>query len=162
MKKCIQILGLFIVLVLFSISIKAQKPDNIWLMGNSDPSSKIEFSTTSLTIDTIIKGGMKGFRAMTSICDSSGNLLFYTNGIWVNNAQHQLMQNGDSLNPGQMANDFRQVGYPTCNGNIIIPHPIQANKYYIFHQSGTYALDIAGFNENLHYSLVDMNANGGF
>jgi len=98
---------------------------------------------------------------MTSICDTSGNLLFYTNGIWVNNAQHQLMQNGDSLNPGQITEDFRPVGHPICNSAIILPHPVQNNKYYIFHQSLSYTSDVAGFGEHLYYSLVDMNANGG-
>jgi len=139
----------------------AQQHDNIWLVGSYDPSSQIEFNSGSFNIDTINKGGMNGFRAMTSVCDSLGNLLFYTNGIWVNNHQHQMMDNGDSLNPGQMADDFRTAGYPTCNSIIILPHPAQVNKYYIIHQSITYPSQIAGFAEHLYYSLVDMSANGG-
>jgi len=69
MKQHIQTIGLFIVLLFFSITVYAQKHDNIWLMGSSDPSTKIEFSTSSLTIDTITKGGMKGFRGMTILMD---------------------------------------------------------------------------------------------
>lgn len=156
MKYILLIIGLFY----FSNAI-AQQHDNIWLVGSYDPSSQIEFNSTSFTIDTINKGGMNGDRAMTSICDSLGNLLFYTNGIWVNNHQNQLMDNGESLNPGVVADNFRTIGYPTCNSVIILPHPVQSNKYYIFHQSITYPSQFAEFAENLYYSLVDMNANNG-
>ncbi|BDS10713.1 T9SS type A sorting domain-containing protein [Aureispira anguillae] len=156
MKYIILIISLFY----FSNAI-AQKHDNIWLVGNSDPSTQIEFNATSFTIDTINKGGMEAFRAMTSICDSLGNLLFYTNGISVHNHQYQLMQNGDTLNPGPISDSWYNTGYPTCNNVIILPHPVQVNKYYIFHQSITYPSQIAGFAEHLYYSLVDMNANNG-
>ncbi|BDS10711.1 T9SS type A sorting domain-containing protein [Aureispira anguillae] len=150
-----------IIILFYFSNVIAQKHDNIWLVGSYDPSSQIEFNSTSFSLDTVNKGGMEGFRAMTSICDSLGNLLFYTNGIWVNNHQHQMMDNGDSLNPGLVADDFRTAGYPTCNSIIILPHPVQMNKYYIFHQSITYPSQIAGFAEHLYYSLIDMNANGG-
>ncbi len=130
-------------------------------MGNDDPSAKIEFHSNGFSIDTITKSGMEAGRVMTSISDSSGNLLFYTNGIWINNAQHQVMQNGDSLNPGQIANDFRIGGYPSSSSMIILPNPVQTNLYYLFHHSITYASDIAGFGEHLYYTLIDMNANNG-
>ncbi len=96
-----------------------------------------------------------------SMSDSVGNLIFYTNGIKINNAQKQLMENGDSLNPGQVADDFRNSGYPIPNSIISVPHPNQAHQYYVFHNSITYASDIAGYGEHLYYSLVDMTANNG-
>ncbi len=42
-----------------------------------------------------------------------------------------------------------------------MPHPNQAHQYYVFHNSITYASDIAGYGEHLYYSVVDMTANNG-
>lgn len=36
----------------------------------------------------------------TGMCDKEGNLLFYSNGCKVVNAKGEVMQNGDSINPG--------------------------------------------------------------
>ena len=46
-----------------------------------------------------------------SISDSSGNLLFYTNGFTVWNRNHEVMLNGDSL----------KGSYTSTNGALIIP-----------------------------------------
>jgi hypothetical protein len=139
----------------------AQSHDNIWLVGQETTSSTVlDFSSGNMQVDSASRN-MPIYRTATSVSDSFGNLIFYTNGIQINNANYQLMQNGDSLNPGQVANDYSNIGYTIFNGVISIPHPVQANKYYLFHQSNTYASDIAGLGEHLYYSLIDMNANNG-
>ena len=146
----------------YSLSCFAQQHDNTWLTGlgyGTTKSTLVDFNNT-ISIDTVFRN-MTMSGAAVSMSDSSGNLIFYSNGIKVNNAQYQLMQNGDSLNPGQVANNNRTVGYPYTESMISIPHPNQANKYYIFHQGVTAASGIAGFGDKLYYTLVDMNANGG-
>lgn len=153
MKKLI----LFVIFATFLNTVYAQKHDNIWMLGNEYTSSAVlDFSNDSLHIDSVVRN-MTVFRNLYSMSDSLGNLIFYTNGIKINNANYQLMQNGDSLNPGQVANDFRNIGYPMSNGAISIAHPLQANKYYLFHQSNTYASDILGMGEHLYYTLIDMS-----
>jgi hypothetical protein len=140
----------------------AQQHDNNWLVGAGQyttKSTQITFNN-NLVIDSISRF-MEIDRAAVSVSDSMGNLIFYSNGIKVHNGQHQLMQNGDSLNPGQVADNFRQFGYPINEGMIAIPHPIQTNKYYIFHQATSNTSALAGFAEKLYYTVVDMNVNGG-
>jgi hypothetical protein len=140
-----------------------QQHDNNWLVGDGYSNGKttqMTFSNNTLSLDSINRN-MPMFRSSVTMSDSLGNLLFYTNGIQIKNAQYQLMQNGDSLNPGQVANNNVNTGYTIPEGTISMPHPIQVNKYYIFHQSTTFASAINGFSEKLYYTLVDMNANGG-
>lgn len=81
----------------------------------------------------------------TVICDSSGVLMFYTNGESVWNRNHFPMFNGDSLK-----------GSPQLNQNsIIIPLPESNDIYYLFTISNKDTIN--GF----HYSVVDMNLDNG-
>ena len=66
------------------------------------------------------------WRTSSSICDSIGNLLFYTNGFRVFNRNFEIMQNGDSLDIG----DYLLWGLdlsPTPDGAVIIPVPNNAS-----------------------------------
>ncbi|MEP7170666.1 MAG: T9SS type A sorting domain-containing protein, partial [Bacteroidota bacterium] len=90
-----------------------------------------------------------------SICDTSGNLLFYAvddtvalyastiNGAKVFSNNHQLMQNGDSLNA--------QAWYYEI---VIIPYPGSDSLYYVF------TIGVTSF-YGLYYSIVDLSQNGG-
>lgn len=79
------------------------------------------------------------------ISDSSGNLLFYTNGREVWNKNHVQMQNGGSLK-----------GSPQLNQNsIIVPHPGDKSLYYLFTINDQDSL------KGFYYSIVDMNADNG-
>lgn len=152
----------YLALILYSFHIHAQKYDNTWLVGNGGwgKVTTLDFSSGTLVVDTV-PTNMPFFRSNVSICDSLGNLEFYTNSIGINNSQHQLMQNGDSLNPGQVANDFRVLGYTVPEGSIAIPHPKYSNKYYLFHQSTTYSASSTGLGEHLYFTLMNMSLNGG-
>jgi hypothetical protein len=156
---------IYILLILFFYnSAKAQQHDNVWLLGTETISIGIKSSKLSFNSPTFIDSltrNMPMFRSSLSMSDSLGNLLFYTNNIWIHNAQHQIMQNGDSLNPGPFADSYRNHGYMIPDGSISIPHPIFPNKYYLFHQSSSYSTALNGFAEKLYYSVIDMNANNG-
>jgi len=101
--------------------------------------------------------------ANASISDDDGNLLFYSNGCYIKDANHQIMPNGEMLNPGQAYdNNCPDGGYSTIGGIIILPAPNQPDLYFVFHQAFAY------FNESpfvrvnrLYYSIVDMNLNNG-
>lgn len=76
-----------------------------------------------------------------SICDSLGNLLFYTNGLFVWNREHSVMPNGDSI-----------LGNSGINQNsIIIQKPGSQNIYCLF------TIDSSG----LIYSEVDLDLENG-
>ncbi len=142
----------------------AQKHDNTWIWGSgfsTRPSILFDFSGGVMNMDTI-RPSLTMHRTNSSISDSNGNLLFYTNGLKIYNAQYQLMENGDSLNPGAAADLVisQGEGYLIPEGSVIIPHPTQENKYYLFHQASTPPLG-APVLEYLYFSLIDMNADSG-
>ncbi|WMX13752.1 hypothetical protein [Aureispira sp. CCB-E] len=76
-----------------------QQYDKNWLVGGGGTKSTHIIFDNPLLIDSVSRS-MEIDRAAISVSDSLGNLIFYSNGIKIHNAQHQLMQNGDSLNPG--------------------------------------------------------------
>lgn len=123
-----------------------QSLDNNWVFGQNAGlsfSSGVPESFTSVIYT---------YEACASISDSSGNLLFYTNGQEVWNRNHEVMPNGDSLELGginYIYTDTYASSY--TQGVIIVPDPGNNNQYYIFQ------LQIFGFK----YSKIDMLLDGG-
>lgn len=119
-----------------------QKQNDIWLFGFG---AGLDFSTgTPVKIEN---GMMFSKEGCAVISDENGQLLFYTNGVKVWNANHQVMSNGNGLKGG--------IGTSSTNQALIVPYPNQTNLYYIFTTD-----ERAGAN-GLHYSIVDMNLNNG-
>ncbi len=84
----------------------------------------------------------------TCISDTNGNLLFFTSAYKIWNKNLEVMQNGSGLN-----GDGSYPKQPV----VIVPHPGNQFKYYIFTVGG-YGLPVG-----LQYSIVDMtldNNNG--
>ncbi|MBV6443611.1 MAG: hypothetical protein EPGJADBJ_05394 [Saprospiraceae bacterium] len=155
-------------MVIFSnMSYAQQKNDNIWLLGNSGANVDtfggflLEFSDGDFHFDkfNIKIGNLLASNA--SICDDNGDLVLYSNGCSIANFTHEMIENGDGLNPGFIANE-------SCNGpwggsylsygsTLILPIPERPGKYYYIyeHVSELYASD------GLFYAHIDMNANGG-
>ncbi len=89
-------------------------------------------------------------------CDASGQLLFYTNKNAVWDRNHNIMPNGNNLDPTDPSTS-------TTQGVVAAPWPGQNSKYFIFTigrvAEGCYAeLPYCGY---LSYTVVDMSANGG-
>lgn len=100
--------------------------------------------------------------AIATISDSSGNLVLYTNGIHLKNAQHEIVQNGASL---PNSNNW-STSFPQPQGVLLIPRPGHDKQYLLF------TADIFGFtypptgtfrsgSSNLTYSVIDMTLNNG-
>lgn len=88
---------------------------------------------------------MLAYEGCSSIADSAGNLLFYTEGKTVWNRFHQVMSNGTGL-LGDSA---------STQSGLIVKQPGNRNIYFVF------SLDYLGHANGLHYSTVDMDqANG--
>ncbi|MBL0103911.1 MAG: hypothetical protein IPP51_09230 [Bacteroidetes bacterium] len=94
------------------------------------------------------------------ICDSSGNLLFYSNGIYIANALDDTMQNGSGLNPSDFTTAHTQYGLTLPQGNLVIPFPEDSNKYYLFHETSDDRFNTYS-SFYLYYSVIDMNFNNG-
>ncbi len=162
MKKYI---FLYCVLFLTTLSF-AQKHDNIWPMGYASLSSNnylINF-TDSFEIIPINLGANMAELANASICDSTGNLLFYTNGAKIIDSTHNLMQNGDNLNqildsiaiyPNNSI--YWDYGYPSK----VMILPSKNNKYHVFHIERGRNGVLSFFALQLNHSIVDMSLNNG-
>ncbi len=99
----------------------------------------------------------------SSICDTAGNLMFYTNGCAIAGADDAILENGADLNPGNVYEAKCTVeGYYTSGyqSALILPAPEADTLYYVFHKRITYVFNPFDIKvDKLFYSIVDMNAN---
>lgn len=95
----------------------------------------------------------------TNITDSSGNLLFATNGVIIMNNSNDTMVNGIGLNPSQYTNSFID-GLRLVQPNIILPDLYDPNRYYLFHM--TFDQTSPTFKAEYFYmSNIDISMNNG-
>jgi hypothetical protein len=87
----------------------------------------------------------------SSISDSLGNLLFYTDGLNVYNSQNQRMPNGYNIGVDTTC------GGSSTQGALIVKEPLQDSIYYIFTTDCKEDSLKAGF----CYAIVNMKLNGG-
>ncbi|MBU0486416.1 MAG: T9SS type A sorting domain-containing protein [Bacteroidetes bacterium] len=87
--------------------------------------------------------------ATLTVSDTNGNLLFYSDGNYVWNRNHQLMPNS----PLQSL-----FGMDWTDQIVAVPQPGQDNLYYIFYWEYGNAAHNTFY---LLYALVDMNLDGG-
>ena len=160
---------IFLLLLFLSNFIYSQvKHDNVWLFGyDSDAinpiygGSVMDFNTLPATIYSEDRLMNLDF-TNASICDTAGNLLFYTNGIYVANVLGELMENGDSLSPGDFTSVWVDEGMPLIQGAMILPKPGSDSLYYLFHCKPEYPIfPISVHTSNLLYSIIDMSKNNG-
>ena len=128
----------FLFLTLVSLSLSAQYGNDIWYFGEH---AGIDFTGASPA--ALTNGACQAYDNTSTITDTNGNLIFYTNGVQAWDKNHNQMPNGNNLgstlSSGQSA--------------LIVPQP-NSSKYYIFtvgYASG----------DKFRYSVVDMSLNGG-
>jgi hypothetical protein len=139
------------------------KRDYYWLFSWAGPNlplggGVLDFNTspvcTSLTPSSQII-----FVTSASICNSKGELLSYSNGFQVSDKSHNIMQHGDSINPGTFFSS--SIGNTIPGGAIMLPCPGDSSLVYLVHQKyepdTSYTLIIPG----LYYSLIDLKLNNG-
>jgi len=117
--------------------------DNNWLIGYGAFSDALEVArfnydsgTFSLDTDTI---GAK-FRGQNLVMsDREGNLLFYSNGCKLWDADHQVIPGSDPLLPGEVHEEWcvggSWKGMPVVNTMLSIPFELSEDStiYYIYH-----------------------------
>ncbi len=106
------------------------------------------------------------FVCNSSICDTAGNLLFYTNGCDIAGSDDEIIENGETINPGsvhQLKCDQENDGYTAgYQSTLILPAPDSNNLYYLFHKRIVYTsnpFDVK--TDKIFYSKIDMNQNNG-
>ena len=118
----------------------AQKEYNNWYFGDS-----IGISFNSGSPVSIVNSAMSQFEGCATISDSSGNLLFYTDGCTVYNRNHQIMHNGTGL----LGNSS------STQSALIIKKPLCKRFYYIF------TVPVGALPDGANYSIVDMQGDSG-
>lgn len=164
MKYLISVLSIFVT----SIASIGQNFDNYWIMGYNSQSSDTTWGGTVLDFNFSPPyihyqyTDMNFSETNASMCNTDGNLLFYTNGIYVANSNHVPMLNGLMLNPGQTANDYSEIGYILPQSIFALPHPIGNELYYLFHMDFVYSTTmLKTHSPHLYYSVVDMKLHDG-
>jgi hypothetical protein len=140
-------ISIFFLFFLGSIIVYGQKQANIWYFGNH---AGLDFNTAT---PTPLLNGQNYFptccgwnEGCSSISDSSGSLLFYTNGEKVWDRFQQVMPNGNNL-----------LGHASSTeSSIIVPMPNNQRYFYVF----TTDAEENNFQNGLRYSVVDMCLNG--
>ena len=94
--------------------------------------------------------------------DNEGNLQFYTNGLYIANAVHDTMENGEHLNPGEYYDQMSDNGYILFQGGIVIPTYENNHSYYLIHCDAEFSTpELSAHTSHLYYSKIDMSANNG-
>jgi len=144
-----------------------QMHDAIWLFGANSAFGDPRWGTCVLDFTTAPPSVYEQDRPMNlnvtvaSVCDSTGSLQFYTNGAWVANHDHGMMENGDSLNPGQLTWDSYSGGLRVAQSHLVLPQPGHPGMYYLFHERLEYH-PVLGLAVNpSYYTVIDMGANNG-
>ena len=122
----------------------SQKHYNNWYFGSK---AGITFNTPSGEPDILLDGAMDTSEGCSTFSDSSGNLLFYTDGRSVWNRNHQIMNNGTGL-----------AGHTSSSQcGLIVPKPNSDSIFYIFTND---AIE-NGFSKGFNYSIVDISLDNG-
>ena len=136
---------IYIFFLLFFLNLQAQKETWHWYFGGQ---AGIDFTSGSPIADT--NGKMTALEGVSSISDTSGNLLFYTDGMRVWNKTHEIMDNGNGL-----------FGHnSSTQSSIVVKQPDNDSIYYIFTLDAKESYDNPIHN-GFRYSIVNINQNNG-
>lgn len=123
----------------------AQKQNHQWRFGAQGGISFLTSPPSFVPGAQLITG-----EGSASVADpATGELLFYTDGVSVWNAQNQLMPNGTGLLGGD------QTLLSSTTAAVIIPRPGSQTLYYIV------TIDEQSSSNGVRYNLVDMALAGG-
>ncbi|MBT6131886.1 MAG: T9SS type B sorting domain-containing protein [Flavobacteriales bacterium] len=131
---------LLILTFILPVSLQAQTEADWWYFGWN---AGMHFTPSGPVADT--NGAVSTLEGVATISDENGNLLFYSDGSTVYDANHDVMPNGTGL----------QGNSSSTQSAVIIKRPNSTTDYYLFsvkNNSGA---------EGLTYSRVDMSLNGG-
>ena len=135
MLRIVQITILFIT----AFSFAQREEASNWYFGEE---AGLHFNLSTNAVTVLRNGSIDSREGSTSISDSSGLLLFYTDGHTVWNKNHLRMSGGWQLS-GDSSN---------TQPALIVPKPDDIDIYYIFTTSNSNGLD---------YAIVDMSRENG-
>lgn len=133
--------------MVISLASFGQKQANIWYFGIG---AGLDFNSGSpvvLVDGQTMNNGIYNPEGTTTISDSTGSLLFYSDGEKVWNKNHQVMPHGNGI-----------LGHvSSTQAALAVPQPESPNRYYLF----TTDAFIHSYVNGLRYSVIDMCDAGG-
>ncbi|HRG20420.1 MAG TPA: PKD domain-containing protein [Saprospiraceae bacterium] len=169
-----------IVLMLHYCCISAQQEDNVWLFGTNSVNlsnykgyafgnSVMDFSNGEPRIfyDSLMTLDFEGTNA--SICNGSGKLMMYTNGMQVHNGSHQVIKGADTIAYGSFWELFNVKDYPKTGlnwlvgfnivqGSIVLPWPGEEGAYAFLYHLGRVENSNSYFDSFMHSKIfIDSN-----
>jgi hypothetical protein len=138
--------------------------DGVGLFDTNVTSKKamLSFDTNNIVLSPdSFAMGFSGEQA--NISDEQGNLLMYTNGCYIADASHNMMQNGDSLFTGDLRSWCSpNSGLPINKNAVFLPWPGDSNLYVLLHMVIEYDIGPSPTNtDNLLFTIVDIRNNNG-
>lgn len=173
-------LTLFFLNLSFNVCFSQGEANN-WYFGSN---AGISFNTSPPSV--LNDGQLNTNEGCSSISNANGDLLFYTDGRTIWNADHQIMSNADYFGGSGLNGDPSST-----SSGLIVPHPTEEDLYFVFtvdepHHENAFAFPNQGpanpdgsprttysdtnqpipqaddgFNNGFAYSVVDMSLNGG-
>lgn len=136
-------------LSIIAFNASAQSPStSTWYFGNR---AGVAFREGSVQV--LADGQMSTLEGCATVSDpTTGELLFYTDGVTVWNRLHEVMPNGTGLFGDRT----------TAQSAIIMPAPGRQSVYYIFNPAAISSTNLGDRCLCLYYSIVDMRNDAGF
>ncbi|MEQ9187169.1 MAG: gliding motility-associated C-terminal domain-containing protein [Cryomorphaceae bacterium] len=131
---------ILLAILLLPFQLLAQTPADWWYFGQT---AGIHFTPTGPVGDT--NGQLSTLEGVATISDSDGDLLFYTDGSTVWDANHDVMPNGTGLTGNSSS----------TQSAIILKRPGSTTDYYIF------TVQNNALPQGMQYTRVDMTLNAG-
>lgn len=155
-------LGLNLILFLI-IKSEGQGLNHQWLMGSylflQDPKGRMFIDSNNYSITTEFrKMVFNGTEA--NICDSNGNFLMSSNGVWIANANNDTMMFGTGLNPNGITSSW-PYGLPMVANNVFIPMQEDTDKYVLLHHSASTFNGTYYPVNDLFRTVIDLTLDGG-
>ncbi|MCY7328039.1 MAG: PKD domain-containing protein [Saprospiraceae bacterium] len=130
---------------------------------NLSNSIEFDFGDSLVITESYLNRTTSFKESSASICDSSGNLLAYSNGCYVAKADGSEITNSEGLSPGIMY-DLQCLdndGYNVAQNMLMLPDPTHDSIIHLFHIPLIKTPDNNFMLRNVLHSAVDLSANNG-
>lgn len=155
------------IFLLSTTIVYSQQRDNIWLLSSE---GSTPFPLSGIDFNAGVADPFVSFRSMSffitnaNMCDTSGNIIFYSNGKYIANKQHDTLLNSPGFNKGYGTDTLYSLALGFCQAVLFLPKPDHSQLYSVF--STTVANTIINGDDDLEplhlsYSEVDMTLDSG-
>ena len=128
---------ILLVIIIPPNSLNGQKHANIWYFGYG---AGIDFN--SGVAKPVSDGIIHTDEGSAVICNNEGELVAYSDGIVIRNANHEIVINGSGLTGTKT----------TTHSALFVPFPSHDNQYYVFTLTPAFSST-----QGVSYSILDMN-----